>query len=75
MRNLNYLIIIMKNVSFLKFHNDYLKVKNQKSKEVPKLEEFTMNEIQTLAQISNTHVVKFYEMLKSKTHYYFVYGK
>ncbi|KRX07982.1 Protein kinase-like domain [Pseudocohnilembus persalinus] len=48
-------------------------VSNKKFKEVPKLEEFTMNEIQTLAQIDNPHVVKFHEMLKSKNHYYFVY--
>ncbi|CAD8061051.1 unnamed protein product [Paramecium primaurelia] len=48
-------------------------VKIEKFKEVPKLEEFTMNEIQTLAKISNPYVVKFIEMLKSSRNYYFVY--
>ena len=48
-------------------------VKIEKFKEVPKLEEFTMNEIQTLARISNPYVVKFIEMLKSSRNYYFVY--
>ncbi|EAS03183.1 Serine/Threonine kinase domain protein (macronuclear) [Tetrahymena thermophila SB210] len=48
-------------------------VKVEKFKEVPKLEEFTMNEIQTLARINNPYIVKFIEMLKTKNHYYFVY--
>lgn len=48
-------------------------VKIEKFKEVPKLEEFTMNEIQTLARINNPHVLKFIEMLKSSRNYYFVY--
>lgn len=48
-------------------------VKMEKFKEVPKLEEFTMNEIQTLARINNPYIVKFIEMLKTKNHYYFVY--
>ncbi|EGR34530.1 protein kinase domain protein [Ichthyophthirius multifiliis] len=48
-------------------------VKVEKFKEVPKLEEFTMNEIQTLARINNPYIVKFIEMLKTKNNYYFVY--
>jgi serine/threonine-protein kinase ULK/ATG1 len=32
-----------------------------------------MNEIQTLARISNPYVLKFIEMLKSSRNYYFVY--
>lgn len=42
-------------------------------KEVLNLEEFTMNEIQTLARINNPYVLKFIEMLKSSRNYYFVY--
>ena len=48
-------------------------MKIEKFKEVPKLEEFTMNEIQTLARINNPYVLKFIEMLKSSRNYYFVY--
>lgn len=48
-------------------------VKVDKFAEVPKLEEFTMNEIQTLARINNPYIIKFLEMLKTKNHYYFVY--
>ena len=32
-----------------------------------------MNEINTLAQISNPHIVKFVEMIKTLHNYYFVY--
>ncbi|CAD8135760.1 unnamed protein product [Paramecium pentaurelia] len=42
-------------------------------REVPKLEELTMNEILTLTIINNPCVVKFIEILKSFHHYYFVY--
>lgn len=48
-------------------------VKLNKFREVPKLEEFTMNEIQTLSRINNPNIVKFQEMLITKNHYYFVY--
>ena len=48
-------------------------VKSQKFKEISKLEEFTMNEIQTLSKIENRNIVKFIEMLKTSNHYYFVY--
>lgn len=40
----------------------------------PKLEEFTINEIQTLSKIEDTtHVVRFIEILKTANNYYFVY--
>lgn len=40
----------------------------------PKLEECTINEIQTLSKIeANEHVVKFVEILKTVNNYYFVY--
>ncbi|CAD8042951.1 unnamed protein product [Paramecium primaurelia] len=42
-------------------------------REVPELEELTMNEILTLTIINNPCVVKFIEILKSFRHYYFVY--
>ena len=48
-------------------------VKKQKFDEDDKLEEFTMNEIQTLAKIDNPNIVKFIEMLKTPNNYYFVY--
>lgn len=48
-------------------------VKCEKISNVPKVEEFTMNEIQTLARIDNPNIVKFYEMLKTPNNYYFVY--
>ena len=48
-------------------------VKKQKFDEVEKLEEFTMNEIQTLVKIDNPNIIKFIEMLKTPNHYYFVY--
>lgn len=44
-----------------------------KFKEVPKLTEFTMNEIQTLSKIENSHVIKFLEMLKTSNNMYLVY--
>jgi serine/threonine protein kinase len=34
-------------------------IKKEKFKETPKLNEFLMNEIQTLSKIENIHVVKF----------------
>ena len=48
-------------------------VKKVKFDEVEKLEEFTMNEIQTLVKIDNANIIKFIEMLKTPNHYYFVY--
>lgn len=39
-----------------------------------KLEECTMNEVQTLTTIGQTdHIIMYYEMLKTKNNYYFVY--
>ena len=48
-------------------------VNSKKFKEVEQLEVFTMNEIQTLAKISNSNIVKFYEMLVTTNNRYFVY--
>ena len=40
---------------------------------VPKLEEFTANEIKTLGRINNPNVIKFIEMLKTTNNMYLVY--
>lgn len=48
-------------------------VKHEKFKEVQKLQEFTMNEIQTLARINNPHIVGFYECINTSNNFYFVY--
>lgn len=45
----------------------------QKFAQVPKLEEFTSNEIKTLARINNVNVVRFIEMLKTVNNLYQVY--
>lgn len=45
----------------------------QKFAQVPKLEEFTSNEIKTLARINNPNVVRFIEMLKTVNNMYLVY--
>ena len=44
-----------------------------KFKEVPKLEEFTANEIKTLNRIKTPNVVRFIEMLKTANNMYLVY--
>ena len=44
-----------------------------KFKEVPKLEEFTANEIKTLNRIKNPNVIRFIEMLKTANNMYLVY--
>lgn len=44
-----------------------------KFKEVPKLEEFTANEIKTLNRIKNINVIRFIEMLKTANNMYLVY--
>jgi serine/threonine-protein kinase ULK/ATG1 len=44
-----------------------------KFREVPKLEEFTANEIKTLNRIKTPNVVKFIEMLKTTNNMYLVY--
>jgi len=41
--------------------------------QVPKLEEFTANEIKTLGRINNPNVVRFVEMLKTVNNMYLVY--
>lgn len=48
-------------------------VKIGKFKEVPKLHEFTMNEIKTLSKIENPNVIKFIEMLQTCNNVYLVY--
>lgn len=49
-------------------------IRIEKFKMSPKLEEFTINEIQTLSKIEDTtHIVKFIEILKTANNYYFVY--
>jgi serine/threonine protein kinase len=45
----------------------------EKFHHVPKLEEFTTNEIKTLSRITNPNVVKFIEMLKTANNTYLVY--
>ncbi|KAL4497423.1 hypothetical protein ABPG73_020520 [Tetrahymena malaccensis] len=44
-----------------------------KFREIPKLHEFTMNEIRTLAKIDNPNCVKFQEMLKTSNNMYLIY--
>jgi len=44
-----------------------------KFKEVPKLEEFTANEIKTLNRIKTPNIVRFIEMLKTANNMYLVY--
>ena len=48
-------------------------VKLEKMKEVQKLYEFTMNEIQILSRIENPNIIRFLEMLKSQNNMYLVY--
>lgn len=48
-------------------------VKLEKFREVPKLHEFTINEIQTLSRIDNQNIVKFIEMLKTSNNMYLIY--
>ena len=48
-------------------------VKLDKFKEVPKLHQFTMNEINTLSCIENINVIKFLEMLRTTNNVYLVY--
>jgi len=45
----------------------------EKFAHVPKLEEFTANEIKTLGRINNPNVIKFIEMLKTTNNMYLVY--
>ncbi|KAM3138937.1 hypothetical protein pb186bvf_008950 [Paramecium bursaria] len=48
-------------------------VKLEKFREVPKLHEFTINEIQTLSRIENQNIVRFIEMLKTQNNMYLIY--
>lgn len=45
----------------------------EKFREVPKLEEFTMNEIKTLSKIENVNIIRFIEMLKTSNNMYLIY--
>ncbi len=40
---------------------------------MPKLHEFTLNEIQTLGKITNPNIIKFIEMLRTSHNVYLVY--
>lgn len=48
-------------------------IKKEKFRETPKLNEFLMNEIQTLSKIESPHIVKFLEMLKTSNNMYLIY--
>ncbi|EGR29303.1 protein kinase domain protein [Ichthyophthirius multifiliis] len=48
-------------------------VQLEKFREVPKLHEFTMNEIRTLTKIDNPNCVRFQEMLKTSNNMYLIY--
>eukprot|EP00919_Chromeraceae_sp_WS-2016_P028294 GHVR01066923.1.p1 GENE.GHVR01066923.1~~GHVR01066923.1.p1 ORF type:complete len:119 (-),score=0.80 GHVR01066923.1:2872-3228(-) len=49
-------------------------VKADKFKELPKLEEGTVNEINILSNLEYCpHIIKYYDMLKTVNHFYFVY--
>ena len=49
-------------------------IKADKFREIPKLEEFTVNEINTLSMMEpNPHIVRYLDMLKTVNNFYFVY--
>ncbi|EAR94331.2 Serine/Threonine kinase domain protein (macronuclear) [Tetrahymena thermophila SB210] len=48
-------------------------IKLEKFKSVPKLHEFTNNEIQTLTKLNNPNVITFIEMLRTSNNVYLVY--
>lgn len=48
-------------------------IKLEKFKSVPKLHEFTNNEIQTLTKLNNPNVITFVEMLRTSNNVYLVY--
>jgi len=48
-------------------------IKIEKFRDVPKLSEFTTNEIQTLVKINNPNIIKFVEMLRTSNNVYMVY--
>lgn len=45
----------------------------EKFKEIPKLHEFTMNEIRNLTKIDNPNCVRFMEMLRTSNNMYLIY--
>lgn len=40
---------------------------------IPKLHEFTINEIQTLSKIKNQNIIRFIEMLRTSNNVYLIY--
>lgn len=49
-------------------------IRSEKFKEIPKLEECTVNEINTLSSIEQSpHIVRYLDMLKTTNNYYFIY--
>lgn len=49
-------------------------IKTEKFRDIPKLEECTLNEINTLLKIEEKdHIVRYIDMLKTANNYYFVY--
>lgn len=48
-------------------------IKLDKFRIVPKLHEFTINEVQTLSRINNPNIVKFVEMLRTSNNVYLIY--
>lgn len=48
-------------------------IKLEKFKMIPKLHEFTINEIQTLSKIKNPNIIRFIEMLRTSHNVYLIY--
>ncbi len=48
-------------------------IKIDKLKEVPKLQEFLLNEIKILSRVEHPNIVKFIQMLKTSNNMYMVY--
>ena len=57
-------------------NNDIVAIKEismNKFREIPKLEEFTKNEVKTLSKVDNPNIVQFIEMLKTQNNIYLIY--
>lgn len=48
-------------------------IRADKFKEVPKLQEFTLNEIKVLSKIEHPNIVRFVQMLKTSNNMYLIY--
>ena len=48
-------------------------IKIEKFRQVPKLSEFTQNEVQTLAKMNNANIIRFVEMLRTNHNVYLIY--